>query len=102
MFRDLLKTAFDDMFEHLGAFVQYRSQAGAVSTVMAVIKQPENLYELGDSQLIDQVAEVTVKAEEISPRIGDYITDRDKTYKIYTEPLLDASNYIWKFLAVLV
>lgn len=93
--------AFEDMFEHLGQQIIYRTRGGE-KTVIAVIKQPENPYELGDSQIVDQVAEVAVKFCNITPKIGDYIIANDKKYKIYTEPLLDASNFIWKFYAVLV
>lgn len=102
MFRDLVHRAFDVMFEHLGDTIQYRSRDNAPFQVIAIIKQPENAYDIGDSQIVDQVAEVTVKATDVRPRTGDNITDGSKTYKIYSTPLLDASNYVWKFFAVLV
>ena len=97
-----MQQAFDDMFEHLSVAVQYQPRNNAAFSIMAIIKQPENAYDFGDSQIVDQVAEVTVKSSEITPKIGDHIIANSRKYKIYTTPLLDASNYVWKFFAVLV
>lgn len=102
MFRDLVVQAFNDMFDHLGDECVYQSRNGTETKLIVVVKQPENPYEIGDSQIIERVAEVTVKSADVTPRIGDYIIANSKTYKIYEEPLLDASNLIWKFHAVLV
>lgn len=102
MFESLVKQAFTDMFEHLGFEVTFKSREGAQTQICAIIKQAENPYELGDSQIVDQVAEVTVKSSDITPKIGDYIITDSRKYKIYTEPLLDASTLVWKFYAVLV
>ena len=102
MFREIVKRAFDDMFEHLSVAIQYQPRNSAAFPIMAIIKQPENAYDIGDSQIVDQVAEVSVKASEITPKIGDCVIANSRKYKIYTTPLLDASNYIWKFFAVLV
>lgn len=46
MFKDALTTAVNDMFEHLGQEAFFKSRG---TVLIAVIKQPENLYELGDS-----------------------------------------------------
>lgn len=102
MFRDTLKIAIDDMFEHLGGMAKYQPRDGAAVEVIAFAKEPENPYELGDSQHIDQVAVISVKSEEVTPKIGEFIEINGRTYKIFEEPLLDASNFIWKFLGVLV
>ena len=95
-------TAVNDMFMHLGQEIIFKSRAGEKKTLIAVIKQPENPYELGDSQIVKQVAEVSLKASEVSPKIGDVIEVNSKKYKIFEEPLLDASTLIWKFNAALV
>ncbi len=94
--------AVDDMFEHLGQEIVFRSRGGKSLSLIAVIKRPENLYELGDSQVVGQVAEVSVKAKEITPRIGDIIEVNSQKYKIFEEPLLEASTLIWRFNAVLI
>lgn len=101
MFRDALIRAFDDMFEHLGASVIFKPRLGSPFSVIAVVKEPENPYEIGDSKLVQQVAEVSVKSADVTPRVGDFIVSDGKKYKIYEEPLLDASNYMWRFHAVL-
>lgn len=102
MFRDALKQAFDDMFEHLGGVAKYTPRGGEPFEIIAFAKEPENPYELGDTKYIDQVAVISVKSEEVTPKIGEFIEINGRTYKIFEEPLLDASNFIWKFLGVLV
>lgn len=102
MFKEALITAVNDMFEHLGQEVIFKPKNGEAKSLIAVIKQPENLYELGDSQLVSQIAEVSVKSSDITPRIGDVVEIGSKKYKIFEEPLLDASTLIWRFNAVLV
>lgn len=101
MFREALKRAIDDVFEHLGFEVLYGTRDGAKIAIIAVVKEPENPYEIGDSKLVQQVAEVSVKSADVTPRVGDFIFSNGKKYKIYEEPLLDASNYMWRFHAVL-
>ncbi|MBR1734693.1 MAG: hypothetical protein IJ730_04515 [Alphaproteobacteria bacterium] len=102
MFRDALIRAFNDVFEHLGSEIIYTPRGANPIVLTAVIKEPENPYEIGDSQTIGQVAEVTLKSADITPRVGDILVSNSRKYKIYAEPLLDASNYVWKLLAVLV
>ena len=53
MFKDTVITAINDMFDHLGQEVTIKSRNGATKKVIAVIKQPENPYELGDSQMVE-------------------------------------------------
>lgn len=101
MFREALKRAIDDVFEHLGFEVLYKPKKGTELALIAVIKEPENPYEIGDSKLVQQVAEVSVKSADVTPRVGDFIVSNGKKYKIYEEPLLDASNYMWRFHAIL-
>ena len=102
MFKEALHRAFDDMFEHLGQEVQFQPRNASPMNIVAIVKQPENPYELGDSQIVSEVAEVTIKSSGATPRIGDFIVANTRKYKIYEEPLLDASTYMWKFHAVLV
>jgi len=102
MFKEALHRAFDDMFEHLGQEVQFQSRNASPMNIIAVVKQPENPYGLGDSSVVNQVAEITTKSSAVTPRIGDFIVADTRKYKIYEEPLLDASTYMWKFHAVLV
>lgn len=102
MFGEILAQAFGDVFTNLGRVMVYKSKNGTSKSVEVVIKEPDCQYDLGDSQIVDQVAEVTLKASGIRPQIGDYICSKSVKYKIYTEPMLDASNNIWKFYAVAV
>ena len=101
MFKEALITAVNDMFEHLGQEIIFKPRNGDNLSLIAVIKQPETPYELGDSPMVKQVAEITIKSSEITPKIGDFILANNRKYKIYEEPLLDASTYMWKFHAVL-
>lgn len=102
MFRDALIKVVDDMFEHLGQEIIVKPRGGKPCSLIAVIKRPENLYELGESQMVSQIAEISVKSSDITPKIGDVIEVNSKKHKIFEEPLLDASTLIWRFNAVLV
>ena len=102
MFREALVTAVNDMFEHLGQEIVFKPRGGKARTLIAVVKQPENPYELGDSQIVRQVSEVSIKSADATPRVGDIIEVDSKKYKIYEEPLLDVSTLIWKFYAALI
>ena len=94
-------TAVNDMFEHLGQEIVFKPRGGKARTLIAVVKQPENPYELGDSQIVRQVSEVSIKTADAIPKVGDIIEVDSKKYKIYEEPLLDASTLVWKFYAVI-
>jgi hypothetical protein len=102
MIKETLQTAFDDVFEHLGVEVLFQQGPAASLYVVALVKEPENVYEVGSSQVIGQVAEFSVKAADVTPKIGDAIFLGSKKYKIHEEPLLDTSNVIFKFQAVLM
>lgn len=102
MFRDTVITAINDMFDHLGQEVTIKSRNGATKKVIAVIKLPENPYDLSDSQVVEQVAEVSIKAADATPRIGDFILVNNRRYKIFEEPLMDGITQMWKFNAVLI
>jgi hypothetical protein len=97
-----LEQVFDDVFEHLGVEVIFKPKSSESVSIIALVKEPEGVYEVGSSQVIGQVAEFSVKAADVSPKIGDCIFLGLKRYKIHEEPLLDASNLVWKFQAVLV
>ena len=102
MFRGALETAVNDIFEHLGQEIVFKPKNGETKSLIAVIKQPENPYEIGDSPIVKQVAEVSLKATDVNPKIGDVIEVNSKKYKIFEEPLLEASTLIWRFNATLV
>jgi hypothetical protein len=102
MIKEALQTAFNDVFEHLGVEVLFQQGPAASLYVVALVKEPENVYEVGSSQVIGQVTEFSVKAADVTPKVGNAIFLSSKKYKIHEEPLLDASNIVWKFSAVLV
>jgi hypothetical protein len=93
---------FDDVFEHLGIEVIFKSKTSEPVSVLALVKEPESVYEIGSSQVIGQVAEFSVRAADAIPKIGDFIFIGLKKYKIHEEPLLDASNLVLKFKGVLI
>jgi hypothetical protein len=68
-------TAFDVVFEHLGnrdcSLLRCDSNASKLS-LAALIKEPENVYEIDGSQVIEQVAEISVKSCTVTPKIGDF------------------------------
>jgi hypothetical protein len=102
MIKEVLQTAFDDVFGSLGVEVIFDPRTSEPVPVIALVKEPENVYEVGSSQVIGQVAEFSVKAADATPKVGDFVFLGSKKYKIHEEPLLDASNLIWKFNAVLM
>jgi hypothetical protein len=98
-----LQRMYDDVFDHLGIEVEYKPKTSAAFKTLALIKEPENVYEVGSSNVVGQVAEISVKVADLKmPMVGDVIFIGNKKYKICEDPLLDASNVIWKFNAVLV
>jgi hypothetical protein len=96
------KQVFDDVFEHLGIEVIFNPKISEPVSILALVKEPESMYEVGSSQVIGQVAEFSVRAADGTPQIGDAIFLGSKKYKIHEEPLLEASNLLWKFQAVLM
>lgn len=97
-----VEDAVEAIFEHLGEPVKYKCRDESYKTVIAVGKSPENLYSASENQIVEQAMEVSVKSAEITLQVGDSIIVNDKTFRIFEEPLLDASGLIWKFTAVLV
>jgi hypothetical protein len=104
-----LEQVFDDVFEHLGVEVIFKPRSSEPVSIVALVKEPEGVYEVGSSQVIGQVAEFSVKAADVTPKVGDIIeisacaaSTGLKKYKIHEEPLLDGSNVAWKFQAILV
>ena len=98
-FREAMRSAVDDMFVHLGVGVTFRS-TGIDRALVAVIRQPERPYDLGDTTVVRGVVDVSIKAADATPRIGDFVVANGKTYKIYEEPLLETYSLIWRFNAV--
>jgi hypothetical protein len=97
-----LEQVFDDVLEHLGVEVIFNPKTSEPVSIVALVKEPEGAYEVGSSQVIGQMAEFSVRAGDVTPKVGDAILIGSKKYKIHEEPLLDSSNYLWKFQAVLV
>jgi hypothetical protein len=97
-----LQQVFDDVFEHLGVEIIFDPRTSEPVSIIALVKEPENVYEVGNSQVIGQIAEFVVKASDVTPKVGNVIFLDSKKYKIHEEPLLDGSNVIWKFQAVLM
>jgi hypothetical protein len=102
MIKETLQAAFDDVFDHLGIEIVFKAKELEPLSILALVKEPESVYEVGSSQVIGQVAEFSVKAADVTPKVGDAIFLGSKKYKIHEEPLLDSSNLVWKFSAVLV
>jgi hypothetical protein len=97
-----LERVFDDVFEHLGVEVIFDSRTSEPVSILALVKEPESVYEVGSSQVIGQVAEFSVRAVDATPKVNAFIFLGSKKYKIHEEPLLDSSNLVWKFHAVLI
>jgi hypothetical protein len=95
------RQVFCDVFKHLGTEIVFKPRGAEPVPVLALVKEPEGVYEVGGSQVVGQTAEFTVKASDLTPKTGDFLGVGSKTYRIYEEPLLDASNIVWKFQAVL-
>jgi hypothetical protein len=96
------KQVFDGVFEHLGVEVTFKSGTSEPVSIIALVREPEGVYEVGSSQVIGQVAEFSVKAADATPKVGDFFFLGLKKYKIHEEPLLDGSNLVWKLSAVLM
>lgn len=95
------KRLFNDVFSHLAVEVTYKQGLTSFSC-RALIKSPEAAYEIGGSQVIGQIAEVAIKVADLlktPPRVGDKIIYKNRLYKVFEEPLLDASNEIYKMQA---
>ncbi|GHT92050.1 hypothetical protein FACS1894122_05350 [Alphaproteobacteria bacterium] len=99
--KEAFENAFNDVFEHLGIEVIFKPANASSFPIIALLKEPESVYEVGSSQVIGQVAEFSMKASDVKPKVGDSIFVGAKKYKIHEEPLLDASNFAWKFNAIL-
>ncbi|GHU15625.1 hypothetical protein FACS189449_13340 [Alphaproteobacteria bacterium] len=100
--KEAFENAFNDVFEHFGVEVIFKPTNASSFPIIALLKEPESVYEVGSSQVIGQVAEFSVKASDVNPKNGDIIFVGTKKYKIHEEPLLDASNLIFKFQVVLI
>lgn len=102
MIRDALQQMFDDVFDRLGVEVEYKPKMSTAFKITILIKEPENVYEVGSSQVVGQVAEFSIRVADLKmPMIGDVVFVGNKKYKICEEPLLGPSNLLWKFRSVL-
>lgn len=95
------KKMFDDIFFHLAFEVEYKTTSASFS-VFAIINSPENAYEIGGSEVIGEVAEISIRVKDLKvpPRVQDKIIFKNQTYRIYSEPLLNSSNEIYKMLVI--
>ena len=101
-FRKVVYGAFDQVFDHLGDEVIFSHSGEDKKTCLAIIKEPELPYEIGDSPIVNQISEVALRSGDVKPVIGDFIIRGENKYKIYDAPVLDASTYLWRFHAILV
>ena len=94
---------FDVVFETLGYSAIFKPRRGEEKNVTVLCRQPENLYEVGDSKSVAQISDLVIRKSEISRiNVGDLIKIGSNTYKIYEEPLLDTSNLLWNLKGYLV
>jgi hypothetical protein len=68
-----LKQVFDDVFEHLGVEIIFDPRTSEPVSIVALVKEPVGVYEVGGSQVIGQVAEFSMKSSDATPKIGDSI-----------------------------
>jgi hypothetical protein len=101
MIKEALQTAFNDVFDRLGIEIVFKAKGSEPLSILALVKEPESVYEVGGSQVVGQVAEFSARVVDVIPKVGDFLFLGSKKYKIHEEPLLDASNIVWKFSAVL-
>lgn len=95
---------FDRVFEHLGEPASYtpKNAIAPIQELTVLVRAPENYYEVGSSEVIGQIAELVFRVNDIPhPHLGDKITVRNCIYKFHEEPLLDASNLLWRVGAIL-
>ena len=94
---------FDVVFETLGYSAIFKPRRGLEKEILVLCRQPENLYEVGESKSVAQVADMVIRRSEVSVlNIGDLIKIGSNTYKVYEEPLLDTSNLLWNLKGYLV
>jgi hypothetical protein len=98
-----LTKMFEDCFAHLGKEAQYQSSGSAPFPIRVLIKQPDTAYEMGDGQVIGHMAIFEVRIRELPfPKVGDQLIIAGNRYKIFAEPLRDASNTIWEITAMVM
>ncbi len=94
---------FEDCFTHLGKEALYQSSGSASFPIRVLIKQPDTAYEIGDGQVIGHMAIFEVRTHELAfPKVGDQLIIDENRYKIFAEPLRDASNTIWEITAMVM
>ena len=101
MIDEILKRVYTDIMQHLGQPVVYTTSDGRNMPIIAFIHEPDKSYDIGASENVEQVIEAVVKAEEITPRRGDYITVKGRKYKIFSMPKIDPSVNLWRFFGLL-
>ena len=97
----LLERIYDDVMKHLGQPVVYTTAAGVHTPIIAYIHEPDNSYDVGETEVDNQIIIAAVKAAEITPQRGDYVSIKGRKYKIFTIPRLEPSTNLWRFSGVL-
>ena len=93
----------EDCFAHLGKEAQYQSSGAAPFPIRVLIKQPDTAYEMGDGQVIGHMAIFEIRIDELAfPKVGDQLVIAGNRYKIFSEPLRDASNTVWEITAMVM
>jgi hypothetical protein len=104
----MLEQMFFDTFKNLGKPALYQAGDSALVEILALIKEPEQAYELGDGHFgagsfVERIATFEVMAKDIpNPKVGDTLYIEGRKYKIYQEPLLDGSGNVFEVVAILV
>ena len=94
---------FADCFAHLGKEALYQSSGAVPFSIRVLIKQPDTPYEIGDGQVIGHMAIFEVRTHELAfPKVGDQLIIAGNRYKIFSEPLRDASNTVWEITAMVM
>lgn len=88
--------SLDSQFKHLGHKAIYVSTAGDRQPIRVIPRRPEQLFELGESQLHAENPQLEFRVSEVqSPARGDEIELDSKTYRIEAEPRLDLHQLVW-------
>lgn len=99
MSEETLYQMFDDVFENLGITALYQGEIPVECLVL--IKEPEQLYELGDGQFVERIASFEIKTKDVSnPKVGHILHIKGRKYKVHQEPLLDSSGTVYEIEAI--
>ncbi len=93
--------ALDSQFQRLGQAASYVSCNGDSTDVLVMARRPEQLFDLGQSNIHAEQPELALRvSEQFVPQRGDCITIDTCVYRIAAEPRLDLHQLLW-FVACL-